>query len=140
MKYPAGVSTFQVFWPIVLPMHEMSVAASLLAMIREEMERHGAQRLLLARVRCGALSNIVPESLEMAFELAVQETDFDGARLEIVKDPLILSCGQCGREFDPAEGGVYLPSQFAPCPFCGHEFTHRVISGKGLYLEHIEAE
>ena len=47
-------------------MHEMSVVTSLLSIVREEMEKHDVHRLLLVRVRYGALSNIVPEALSTA--------------------------------------------------------------------------
>ena len=49
-------------------MHEMSLVTSLLSIIREEMERHPLHRLLQVRARYGALANIVPEALSVAFE------------------------------------------------------------------------
>ncbi|MDU4377252.1 MAG: hydrogenase maturation nickel metallochaperone HypA, partial [Bilophila wadsworthia] len=49
-------------------MHEMSLVTSLLSIIREEMERHALHRLLQVRARYGALANIVPEALSVAFE------------------------------------------------------------------------
>ena len=49
-------------------MHKMSLVTSLLSIIREEMERHARHRLLQVRVRYGALANIVPEALSVAFE------------------------------------------------------------------------
>ncbi len=119
----------------------MSIVTSLLGMIAEEMQKHGAEKLISVRLRCGAISNVVPEALEMAFEVMTEdEPFFKGARLDLIVEPLLLACGECGREFTPGEPGVTLPSPFAPCPFCGHEFTHTVLSGKGMYLEHIEAE
>lgn len=61
-------------------MHEMSVVSSLLSIVQEEMQKHGVSRLLLVRVRYGALANIVPEALSFAFEALTMETPFEGAR------------------------------------------------------------
>ncbi len=120
-----------------LAMHEMSITDSLLGMVREELARHGAQKLILVRVRYGPLANLVPEAMEMAFEVLTAGTEFEGAKLELAATPLVLGCTACGREFSP-EGGS--PSPFVPCPACGAELGHSVISGRELYLDHLEAE
>lgn len=80
-------------------MHELSVVTSLLALVREEMAKHGVQRLLSVRVRYGALTNIVPEALSFAFEALTAGTDFDGAVLEMEETPLELRCSECGSLF-----------------------------------------
>lgn len=118
-------------------MHEMSLTSSLLDIIREEMKKHGASRLILARVRFGALANVVPEALSMAFEVLTQGTDLDGSRLELAEEAILLACGECGREFSPPPSAASL---FAACPQCGQELGHLVLAGKSLYLEHIEVE
>ena len=68
-------------------MHEMSVVTSLLSIVREEMEKHDVHRLLLVRVRYGALSNIVPEALTYPIEALRAGTDFEGAVEETEQDP-----------------------------------------------------
>lgn len=118
-------------------MHEMSLTAGLLSIIRQEMEKHGAELLVSVRVRHGVLANVVPEAMSMAFEVQTLGTDFEGAVLELVEEPLKLACGSCGMEFMPDSG----PSgRFAPCPSCGEELGHRVLAGKELYLDHLEVE
>lgn len=116
-------------------MHELSLATGMMDIVREELARHGATRLLLIRVRFGPLANIVSEALEMAFQSLIMGTDYEGAVLEMVEDPLVLTCGGCGKDFTPDE-----PTPFTACPECGHNFFHNVKSGKELYLEHLEAE
>ena len=117
------------------PMHELSLATELMSIIRDELAKHGAARLLSVRVRYGALSNVVPEALEMAFESLTINTDYAGAALEMVEDPLVLVCGGCGIDFTSD-----APTPHAMCPHCGHNFFHTVKSGKELYLDHLEAE
>ena len=116
-------------------MHELSIVISLLDIAREELKKHGASKLKLVRVRVGALSNVVPEALEMAFETATMEGEFFGAKLEITSEPLVLRCGSCGQEFTPEDVMFY-----APCPHCGYEFMHDAVKGGGIYLDHLEAE
>ena len=108
-------------------MHEMSVVTSLLSIVREEMEKHDVHRLLLVRVRYGALSNIVPEALSFAFEALTAGTDFEGAVLETEEVPITF----------PAVKGEHF---FAPCPACGEQYGHSMETGRELYVQHIEAE
>jgi hydrogenase nickel incorporation protein HypA/HybF len=118
-------------------MHEMSLAQSLLAIVRQEVENHGSPRLVGVTVRRGALANVVPEALDMAFEVLTVGTDMEGVVLTQVEEPVRLSCGGCGREFAPEASPA---ARFSPCPFCGEEFGHLVLAGKELYLDHLEVE
>jgi hydrogenase nickel incorporation protein HypA/HybF len=118
-------------------MHEMSLVVSLLDIIRQEMEKHGAQKLVMARLRCGALGGVMPEALLMAFEVQTVGTNFAGARLELVEEPVRLACGRCGGEFEPRSIPTAL---FSPCPLCGEEIGHSVLAGRELYIDHIEVE
>ena len=118
-------------------MHEMSMATSLIAILRQEMERHNASRLLCVRVKHGALAGIVPEALAMAFEVMTVDTDLAKTRLELSEEPLRLACGGCGREFAP---GAVPTALYAPCPACAEEVGHKVLAGKELYIESMEVE
>lgn len=117
-------------------MHEMSVVTSLLSLVREEMEKHGVARLILVRVRYGALTNIVPEALSFAFEALTTGTDFEGASLETEEVPLTLRCSGCSAVFTPEGGNLFM----AACPCCGAQQGHAVETGRELYLQHLEAE
>ncbi|MGE4535766.1 MAG: hydrogenase maturation nickel metallochaperone HypA [Desulfovibrio sp.] len=116
-------------------MHELSIAQSLLAIIEDEMTKHGKETLLTVKVRHGRLSTIVPEALETAFEVLTIDSRLAGAKLEMEETPVVLRCRACGREFTP-EGD----SAFAPCPGCGEELGHTVLSGRELYIEYLELE
>lgn len=116
-------------------MHELSLATSLLEIVKDELAKHGATRLTRLRVRFGPLSNIVPEALEMAWQSLVLGGEYEKAVFEMAEDPLVLSCGECGKDFTPDP-----PVLYADCPFCGSNFFHSVKSGKELYLDHLEAE
>ena len=118
-------------------MHEMSIAHNLVNLAREEMAKHKAHRLVRVRVRHGVLSGVVADSLVFAFELLVKGSDLDGAVLETVEEPLRLACGVCGHEF---LSGTTSAALLAPCPQCGEDFGHKVLSGKEMYLDQMEIE
>jgi|UPI00003943D7 hydrogenase nickel incorporation protein HypA/HybF len=117
-------------------MHEMSIAASLIDIVKEEMAKHGATRLLMVRVRYGRLTNIVPEALQMGFEATCLEAGIKDARLELEEVPLTVACGGCGETFTPEHEDIL----YMPCPRCGREFAHEVLTGRELFVDHIEAE
>lgn len=117
-------------------MHELSIAESLIKIIREEMAKHGLTKLLNVKIVYGQISAIVPEALETAFEVLTSGTPLQGARMEVEVKPMVVRCRQCGREFSPAQEDRIL----MPCPGCSTEIGHEIISGRELYIEHIEAE
>lgn len=118
-------------------MHELAIAESLLSLIKDEMRKHDVHRLLLVRVRYGALTAIVPEALQFAFESLTAGTEMQGAVLEMEKVPLTLRCMNCGTIFTPQEEeNVFV----AVCPKCHEEIGHQVETGRELFLQHLEAE
>jgi hydrogenase nickel incorporation protein HypA/HybF len=117
-------------------MHEMSLATSLIAIINEEMLKAKASRLVRVRLKCGALSNVVPESLQTAFEILSLNTPLAGAEVELVQELPLFACAACGHKFSPAD----KKNLFMPCPDCGSESGHELLAGKGLYIDSIEVE
>lgn len=116
-------------------MHEMAIAQSLLAMAEEEIGRRNCSRLELVRVEYGALSGVVPESLQFCFETMIKGTPHEGGRLELICLPLRLRCPFCGEVF----GGEGQDALWQPCPGCGEQFGHVVEQGKELILSRLEA-
>ena len=117
-------------------MHEFSLMTSVMDIARQELERHGASRLTLLRIRYGELDQVLPDAMRMAFEAMTAGTPHEGARLELVEEPLELRCSLCGHEFHP-DGRAAL---YAPCPACGDTVPFRVVRGEGIFLDHLEAQ
>jgi len=115
-------------------MHEMSIAQSLIRIVESEMAAHGLRTVQRVKIRHGALSTMVPEALEFAFEIMTKGTPLEGAVLAFEKVPLTMSCSICKATFSPED------LHFAPCPTCGEEFGHVALTGKELHIEHIEGD
>ncbi len=116
-------------------MHEMAIAENILHIIEDELAKNNCTKLTLVRVRYGALSQVVPDSLQFCFEAVTKDGPHQGACLQMEEVPLILRCGQCQQSFTPEEG-----SPFAPCPHCQNAMGHEVEQGRELYVQHLEAE
>lgn len=81
-------------------MHELSIAESVVAAV---CERAGDRRVHSVRLRIGALTAVVPEAMRFCFDLAVEGTVADGARLDLDLRPGAVRCRTCGAESDLAD-------------------------------------
>ena len=76
-------------------MHELSIALSILDVAQEEAERRGNARIAAIHLKMGAMSGVVPDALQSAYELAREQTAFEACRLVIEELPVIIHCAQC---------------------------------------------
>ena len=117
-------------------MHELSIAMSLLDIVKEEMAKHGKEKLVSISVKHGRLSNVVPEALDFAWDGVTRGTEYEGSKMELEEVPLKVACRVCKAEFLPDNDNIF----FMPCPKCGEEFGHTVLEGKEIYLDRLTAE
>lgn len=111
-------------------MHEISIAQSILDLVRQHVPAPQIPEVALVRVRVGSLSGVVGESLAFCFEALVTDTPLGRARLDIERVPTTCACGDCGHRFEP-EAMIFL------CPACGGGRT-RLESGADLQVVHVE--
>ena len=112
--------------------HELSIMESALAMVLLQAQQAGARRVLLIRLRVGALSGVVPEALQFAFEALAPGTPVDGADLVIEHVPARFWCGACAKEFTADD-------MFADCPHC-HTPSTELRAGRELQVSSLEIE
>lgn len=93
-------------------MHELSICASILALLEEHALEQGYARVNTVRLEIGPLAAVEKAALHFAFESACRGTLADGARLEIIDLPAQIDCRCCGARSQVA-GAV------DPCPRCG---------------------
>ncbi len=113
-------------------MHEMSIAQSLIEILREEMGKHGAKVVRSVHLQIGQLSAIVPESLTFCFQVMAEGTEMEGARLVMDIIPLRGYCLECRREFE-------IEDYRFECPLCGSTKIE-TIAGQDLAVVDMEVE
>jgi len=110
-------------------MHELSVAQSIIDIVFDHVPVLERPLVRTVRVRVGAASGVVPESLEFCFSAVVVEGPLSSATIEIELVPFVLRCGACGAETS-AESGIPI------CGNCGA--PAEVLSGTELQVKEIE--
>ncbi len=113
-------------------MHEMSIAKSLIDIIKQEMAENAAVKLKSARLQIGQMSAIVPDALGFCFEVITQGTELEGAELIMDMVPLRGVCRRCAHEFDIIDYAFL-------CPYCGSSDMES-LSGRELALIELEVE
>ena len=112
-------------------MHELSIST---AIVDTALRYADGQRVGVVSLRLGTLRQVVPSSLSFYFEIASRDTLCEGARLDLELIDAAMSCGSCGREWDPAP-----PLPRFRCPQCGAA-GGEVLRGNELEVESIEVE
>ena len=114
-----------------IPMHELSIALSLVDAVCEQLPRLGEQaRVRAVHVRIGTLSGVVPEALAFSFDVAAAGSPIEGARLKIRSVAIQAWCEACGDERQIAGPSLHCPVCDAPTP--------RILAGRELELTAVE--
>ena len=113
-------------------MHELSIMESALNTALHEARQAGASRVLAIRLRIGALSGVVPEALQFAFEALAPGTSAEGAQLLIADVAARFWCIPCEREFE-------ADAMFSECPQC-HTPSAQLRAGREMELASLEVE
>ena len=110
-------------------MHELSIASSIVDIL----VRHARGRQITrVEVAIGHLRQVVPASLEFAFELVAQGTPVEGAELALHEVPAAGRCAACGRE-------SRLDGFPLNCRACGSGDVE-IVAGEELLVESLDVE
>lgn len=113
-------------------MHELSIMQSVMETVLAEADANGARQILAIGMKIGALTNVVPEAIEFAFDVLTKGTKAEGAHLKVEYLLTKSSCEECHFEFE-VDNYSYL------CPKCSSGRT-KVIQGTELQLSFLEIE
>jgi hydrogenase nickel incorporation protein HypA/HybF len=105
---------------------------SALSLALDQARQSGATRVHTIRLRIGALSGVVPDALEFAFEVLTPGTLAEGSQLAIEKVPARFWCATCTREFQSDD-------MFAECPDC-HNLSGELRAGREMEVASLEIE
>lgn len=92
-------------------MHELSIAASIVDTVLQEIQRKNLSLVQTIAVRIGALSSVDPEALRFGFDAIIVDTPLVNTKLEIEFVPVQGKCRACNSEF-AVQGFVFS------CPHC----------------------
>lgn len=113
-------------------MHELSIMQSTLNMALTQAKKAQATRVHTIRLRIGALSGVVPDALQFAFESLAPGTAAEQAQLVIDHVPARFWCGGCQVEFEADD-------LWAECPKC-HQPSTELRGGREMELSSLEIE
>lgn len=114
-------------------MHELSIATSLISAADEAARAAGAVRVERLHLRLGALSGVVREALDFAYEFAAEGTLLEGSELVVDELPVLVFCPTC-----EAERELETITRFR-CPVCDTP-TGDVRQGRELEISHLDIE
>jgi hydrogenase nickel incorporation protein HypA/HybF len=127
----SGAREATLFPTEVKPLHEITVALSLLESIESTAAEQGIERVNAVHVRVGALSGIVRDALLFSWDVATASTIAEGSRLVVEEIPLVVFCEHCEAEQAPHSGTGLL------CPACGTPSPH-ILRGREMQLVSME--
>lgn len=110
----------------------MSIAQSLIDVLREEMIRHHVKTLKSVRLNIGQISAVVPAALSFCFEVVTNGTDLEGVKLIMDIVPLMGYCNECEKEFEIKEYNFV-------CPTCSSTKID-TIGGQGMSVVEMEGD
>ena len=113
-------------------MHELSIAASIVETVSQEIKWQNLQRVQTIVLRIGALSGVDPEALRFGFEAITTDTPFAKTRLDIEYVPVQGKCRACGRRFT-VEDFIFA------CPIC-QSVEIEITAGEELDIAYLEIE
>jgi len=78
-------------------MHELSIARSLLGLVKENTPENARVRSVLVRV--GPLQAIEPGAMQLAWQAVTDDSPLDGVQLSLTLVPWELHCRECDRRW-----------------------------------------
>jgi hydrogenase nickel incorporation protein HypA/HybF len=127
----SGAREATLFPTEVKPLHEITVALSLLESIESTAAEQGIERVNAVHVRVGALSGVVRDALLFSWDVATARTIAEGSQLVVEEVPLVVFCERCEAERSPHSGTGLL------CPACGTP-SPNILRGREMQLVSME--
>jgi hydrogenase nickel incorporation protein HypA/HybF len=114
-------------------MHELSIVTSVVESVTESLASYPGARVLQVRLRVGALSAVIEDSLQFCYGIAIEGTPLAASKLVVNTVPVTVHCSACGQD------GALESLQHFHCPHCDAPATD-VRTGRELEIESIEIE
>lgn len=113
-------------------MHEMSLCESILQVLEQQATVQQFQKVKTVWLEIGALSGVETEALRFSFDVVMQGSLAENARLEIIDIPGQAWCMVCA-------GNVAVEQLYDVCPQCGsHQL--QMNNGDQMRIKELEVE
>jgi hydrogenase nickel incorporation protein HypA/HybF len=113
-------------------MHEISLCESILQILEQQAKAQHYSKVKTVWLEIGTLAGVEIEALRFSFDVVVQGSLADHARLEIIEVPGQAWCMPCGRN-------VVVQQLYDLCPYCGsHQL--QVNGGDQMRIKELEVE
>jgi hydrogenase nickel incorporation protein HypA/HybF len=76
--------------------HELSITQRVVDLVTDHA---GDSKVLAVHLTVGRLSGVVPDAVRFCFDLLIEGTPLEGARLDIDQPAGLAHCGDCGADF-----------------------------------------
>ena len=114
------------------PMHEYSLTKQLVQILCDTATANGAKRVNCAHIVIGKNTAIIPESVQLYYDMIAKGTVAEGATLHMRIIEPEMHCQTCGKNF-------IRPRFSFACPVCGALGRPTEI-GNEYYIERVELE
>ena len=119
-------------YPVFADMHEASITQSIIDSVLDTIETQGIKGNVIAvNLTVGVCQGLVPESMQMYFDMIKQSTPLNKAELLVSLQKMTARCLKCEKEHN-----LDIPVMY--CPDCGE--TMELIHGKEIIISSIEVE
>ena len=113
-------------------MHELSIIDNIIKIVEENARKAGFTHVDCIKLRIGEMRQIVPDSMEFAFDSLKKDTLLENAKLEYTIVPVEVECRSCGLR------SLIKEIDFT-CKKCGGTDL-KLLTGKELQIESIEGD
>jgi hydrogenase nickel incorporation protein HypA/HybF len=114
-------------------MHELSIVSSIVDSVNESLAAYPGARVKEVRLRVGALSAVIEDSLQFCYGIVIEGTSLEGSKLVIQSLPVVGHCEKCKADVEIAS------LQSFRCPRCDNPVTD-LKQGRELEIDSIEIE
>ncbi len=111
-------------------MHEMSLCENVLLTLEQQAKTQNFKKITAVWLEIGALSGVEPEAMRFCFDVVVQDSLAQGAKLEIINVDGQAWCMQCCQN-------VAIRQRYDECPVCGG-FQLQVNDGEQMRIKELE--
>ncbi|MBF0503683.1 MAG: hydrogenase maturation nickel metallochaperone HypA [Candidatus Omnitrophica bacterium] len=111
-------------------MHEGHFTENIVDAIVGELKKHPGRTIESVTVKVGESYHLVADSVLMHYDLLTKGSILEGVQLNLLEEPMLVVCGQCGKQGPLEDHHLLL------CSFC-HSRQVKTIAGDHVTIEQI---